>query len=274
LTPSLARPEPAPDGGAQLVREWLPDKTVVGDVVIVHGLGEHSGRYERTGGLLAEAGYRVRSFDLLGFGASSGRRADIERFAMYLDQVEGHLEVVRTKGRPLVLLGHSMGGLIALEYALAERPQPDLLVLSAPGLSGGAAWQRKLAPILGRMFPTLAIPTAIKGDVLSRDPAVGEAYFADPLVITKATVRLGAGIFAAGDRVRAALDRLRVPTLVIHGGSDTLVPTHGSEVLGVHPLVERRVFPSLRHELFNEPEGPEVVAEVIAWIQSNAAAGR
>lgn len=274
MTPSLARPEPAPDGGAQLVREWKPDGPVAGDVVIVHGLGEHSGRYERTGGLLAEAGYRVRSFDLLGFGASSGRRADIERFALYLDQTEGHLDALRTKGRPLVLLGHSMGGLIALEYALAERPQPDLLVLSAPALSGGAAWQRKVAPTLGRMFPTLSVPTAIKGDMLSRDPAVGEAYFGDPLVITKATARLGAGIFAAGDRARAALDKLRVPTLVIHGGSDTLVPTAGSEILAVHPLVERRVFPSLRHELFNEPEGPEVIAEVVAWIQSQAAAGR
>jgi acylglycerol lipase len=274
LSPSLARPEPAPDGGAQLVREWQPERAAVGDVVIVHGLGEHSGRYERTGGLLAAAGYRVRSFDLLGFGASSGRRADIERFALYLDQIQGHLDAVRTPGRPLVLLGHSVGGLLALEYALAERPQPDLLVLSAPAISGGAAWQRKLAPILGRMFPTMTIPTAIKGDVLSRDPAVGEAYFADPLVITKATTRIGAGILAAGDRVRAALDRLSVPTLVIHGGSDTLVPTNGSEVLAVHPLVERRVFPSLRHEVFNEPEGPEVVAEVIAWIQSNAAAGR
>lgn len=268
MTVSQARPEPAPDGGAQLVREWPPQGPVAGDVVIVHGLGEHSGRYERTGGLLGDAGYRVRSFDLLGLGASSGRRADIERFALYLDQIEGHLQALRTTGRPLVLLGHSLGGLLALEYALAERPQPDLLVLSAPLLSGGAAWQRKLAPILGRMFPTLALPTAIRGDMLSRDPAVGEAYFADPLVITKTTARLGAGIFAAGDRARAALTRLQVPTLVIHGGSDTLVPTPGSEILASLPLVERRVFPSLRHEIFNEPEGPEVVAEVIEWIDS------
>ncbi len=268
---SQARPEPGPDGGAQLVRDWQPVVPIVGDVVIVHGLGEHSGRYERTGGLMADAGYRVRSFDLLGFGASSGRRADIERFALYLDQIEGHLEAMRTPGRPLVLLGHSMGGLLALEYALAERPQPNLLVLSAPALSGGAAWQRRLAPILGRMFPTLAIPAAIKGDMLSRDPAVGEAYFADPLVLTKATTRLGAGIFAAGDRARAALTRLRVPTLVIHGGSDSLVPTSGSEILAALPLVERRVFPTLRHEMFNEPEGPEVVAEVMEWISHKGA---
>jgi acylglycerol lipase len=268
LTVSQARPEPAPDGGAQLVREWQPQGPVAGDVVLVHGLGEHSGRYERTGRILAEAGYRVRSFDLLGFGASSGRRADIDRFGLYLDQIEGHLQAMRTSGRPLVLLGHSMGGLLALEYALAERPQSDLLVLSAPALTGGAAWQRKLAPVLGRMFPTTPVPGAIRGDMLSRDPAVGEAYFADPLVLTKTTARLGAGIFAAGDRARASLDRLRVPTFVIHGGSDTLVPTNSSEILASLPLVERRVFPTLRHEVFNEPEGPEVVAEVIEWIRS------
>ncbi|MGH8927236.1 MAG: alpha/beta fold hydrolase, partial [Acidimicrobiia bacterium] len=166
------------------------------------------------------------------------------------------------------LLGHSMGGLIALEYALSDRPRPDLMVLSAPALGGGSAWQRAVAPILARLYPTLSLPTRITGDMLSRDPAVGEAYLADPLVSSKATTRLGAAIFAAQDRVLGALQGLSVPTLVIHGEQDSLVPTVSSQPLASVPGVERRVLSGLRHEMFNEPEGPEVVAEVIEWINS------
>lgn len=268
---SVARPEPAPEGGVQLVRDWMPSGTPLADIVLVHGLGEHSGRYQRTGSTLAEAGFRVRSFDLLGFGASSGDRGDTSRWSRYLDQVQGHVEELRTSGRPLILLGQSMGGLIALDYALAERPRPDLLVLLAPSLSGGKPWQRAVAPILGRIAPTLRLPIGIKGDMLARDEAVGEAYFADPLVVTKATTRLGAGIFATGRRVVEVLDRLTVPTLVVHGGADIVVPTAVSEALaGIH-LVERRVLASLRHEVCNEPEGPEVVADIIEWLKARLA---
>lgn len=269
---NVAHPEPSPDGGAQLVREWDPVGTVRGDIVLVHGIGEHSGRYARPGSLLAEGGYRVRGYDLLGFGASSGGRGDIAKWSLFLDQVEGHIKAARTPGRPLVLMGHSMGGLIALDYALSERPRPDLLVLSAPAIGGGKPWQKSLAPFLGRTFPTLSLPTRVRGDQLSRDPAVGEAYFADPQVLTKATMRLGAGLFSAQDRVVAALGSLTVPTLVIHGGIDTLVPTESSAMLASLPTVERRVFGDLRHETFNEPEGPSVIAEVIDWIDSHHSA--
>jgi alpha-beta hydrolase superfamily lysophospholipase len=220
--------------------------------------------------LLAEAGLKVRSFDLLGFGASSGGRGDVARWSLYLDQVEQSLRAARTPGRPLILLGHSMGGLIALEYALSERLQPDLLVLSAPAIGGGRAWQRNMAPVVGRMFPTLKMPTAIRGDQLSRDPAVGEAYFADPLVLTKATTRMGALIFSAQDRVLANLDRLNIPTLVIHGATDTVVPTDSTGLLGDLPGVERRVLSELRHETFNEPEGPEVIAGIVDWIRARS----
>lgn len=275
---SVARPEPAPDGSAQLVREWEPSvaegRTPIGDIVIVHGIGEHSGRYANTGSWLAEAGYRVRGFDLLGFGASSGTRGDVARWSLYLDQVEGHLRAMRTEGRPLVLFGHSLGGLLATEYAVSERPQPDLLVLSSPALMGGAAWQRAIAPFFGRAFPTLSMPTAVKGPMLSRDPSVGEAYFADPLNLFKATARLGAHAFAAQARVAPLLSRIKIPTLVFHGGEDTLVPPAASELL-VGPNnpqaanIERHLYPNLRHETLNEPEGKLVIGDVIEWLATN-----
>ena len=263
---SIANPEPAPDGGAQLIRRWDPAGPVWADLVLVHGLGEHTGRYGRTGSLLAEAGIRVRGFDLLGHGASSGGRADVARWSLFLDQVEGSLEAVRTEGRPLVLLGHSVGGLIALDYALAERPQPDLLVLSAPALGGGKPWQRGLVPFLARLFPTLRMPNPVPEAQLCSDPGVGEAYLADPLVVTKTSLRLGAGILATQNRALAALPMLSLPTLVMHGGDDRIIPTVASLPLASLPSVERRVFPGLRHEIFNEPVGPGVVQEMIEWI--------
>jgi alpha-beta hydrolase superfamily lysophospholipase len=259
-------------GVEELERSWRPVGEPWAEVVVVHGLGEHSGRYEHVGSQMAEAGLAVRSFDLVGQGATGGRRADVEDWSVFLDQVETHVSAALASGRPVVLYGHSMGGLIALEYILSERPRPALAVLSAPALFGGAAWQRALAPIVGRLAPTLTIPNKISGEQLSRDPAVGAAYFADPLVQTKSTGRLGAGIFAAMERCRGALDRLQVPTLVVHGGADTVVPATASLPLAGLAGVERRLYPKLRHETHNEPEGPEVLAETIEWVRAHLAA--
>lgn len=266
---SIAAPHPEPVAGSQLIRTWTPVSEPRAEVVLVHGLGEHSGRYERTGSILAEAGLAVRAPDLIGCGATGGRRGHIDDWIQFLDQVEGHLAAARATGRPLVLLGHSMGGLIALEYALSERPAPDLLVLSAPALGGGAAWQRVAAPIVAKILPKTAVPNAISGDQLSRDPAVGAAYFADPLVHTSSTTRLGAELFAAIDRTRSASSRLDIPTFLVHGGADTIVPAASTVELGTQPGVERRLHPRLRHETFNEPEGPEVVGEIVEWISSH-----
>jgi alpha-beta hydrolase superfamily lysophospholipase len=264
----IARPEPVGDIGIEMVREWVPDGTPRTYIVLVHGLAEHCGRYERTGSLLSGAGFHVRSFDLIGFGASGGARADIDEWSRYHDQIQRHMEWAREHGGPVVLMGHSMGGNLALGYALTGHPAPDLLVLSAPALAGGAAWQRALAGPAARFAPTLALPTAFKGEQLSRDPAVSEAYFADPLVYKKASNRLGAAFFQAMDELNESLTDLHIPTLVLHGGGDTIVPPQSTAALGELPGVERRLYPGLRHEILNEPEGPEIVAEIVAWIDS------
>lgn len=263
------RAVPHPEFGTELVRDWAPDGEPRAYIVLVHGLGEHSGRYERTGALFADAGFHVRGFDLIGAGGSGGRRWDIDDWDRFHEQVQTHVDWARGQGKPVALMGHSLGGTIALGYVLGDRTQPDLLVLSAPALAGGAGWQRALAPILARLAPKLAISNAFDGDLLSRDPSVAEAYFADPLVVTKTTVRLGAFLFEQIDELNNRLDELELPTLVIHGDSDRLVPTPSSEALGSLPNCERTVYEGLRHETMNEPEGPEVVADIVAWIESN-----
>lgn len=266
---SRAEPRPHPVVGSQLIRRWQPDGAVRAEVVLVHGIGEHCGRYERTGSLLAGAGLAVTAVDLVGHGATGGSRGFVADWSVFLDQVGELVDDARQSGKPVVLLGHSLGGLIALDYALSDRSRPDLLVLSAPAIGGGAGWQRLIAPFTARVAPKLRLPTAVKAEQLSRDPAVGEAYFADPLVQTTATTKLGAEAFEAQERVTEALSRLSIPTLVIHGGADTLVPPTASVDIGEMPGVERRLYPKFRHELFNEPEGPEIVAEVVDWIDAH-----
>lgn len=254
--------------GDQLTRRWHPQGPAIGSIVLVHGLAEHSGRYERTGGLLAAAGYEVVAPDLYGFGLSGGRRGDVLQWEDYWDQIETLVVESDQTAGPTVLMGHSTGGLLCAGYILTPRKQPDLLVLSAAFLGGVAAWQRALAPVLARILPTMMVPNTIKGPELSRDSDVGDAYFVDPLVVTKTSARLGARLLAAQDHVQANLAKWNVPTLLMHGGADSIVPPKSTLALADLPGVERRLYPKLRHEIFNEPEGPELVAEIVDWLGS------
>lgn len=269
---SSAHARPHSDIGTELVREWPTVGSPRATVVLVHGLAEHSGRYERTGLLLAEAGFAVRSFDLMGAGGSGGRRWHVEEWSLYHDQVDSHVTWALEQTRPVILMGHSIGGAIALGYLLDEgRPRPHLAVLSAPALAGGDGWQKSVIPVLGRALPRLALPNPVKGEHLSRDPRVAEAYFADPLVEPKATLGFGAEALSELARLNEELGSLTIPTLVIHGGEDRLVPTWCSEELGNVACVDRTVYEGLRHEVLNEPEGPEVVADIVAWLDTKLA---
>lgn len=263
----------AADGTRLLVRHWAPTADPWLSMLLVHGLGEHSGRYQRTGGLFAAAGVDVSAFDLRGHGGSAGRRGDVEHWTDFLDDIELMLRGVRSgaAGRPVVLLGHSMGGLLCTDYVVSGRASPDLLVLSAPALDDGLPrWQHAVGPVIARVMPRLALKNAWGPEALSRDPEVGRLAHIDPGCPQSATVRLGAFGFAAQARARSGVDRVRLPTLVIHGGDDRLVPTRATEPFQELPGVTRRVYAGLRHETLNEPEGPEVVADVLDWLRANA----
>lgn len=255
--------------GVELVREWgVETGEPRANLVLVHGVAEHSGRYERTGSLLATAGIRVRSFDLIGHGGSGGRRCDIDDWSRFYDQLERHVTELGQTTLPLVLMGHSMGATLAMGYLIAGRTPPDLLVASVPALTGGALWQRAVAPLLAKLAPILPLPQSLKGEQLSRDPSVGKGYFSDPLVYRKGTPRLGVALFNAMDQVVEKAASIDVPTLVLHGGMDTIVPPQSTAFLGDLPGIERRLYPGLRHEILNEPEGPEIVAEIVDWINA------
>ncbi|MEL6892811.1 MAG: lysophospholipase [Actinomycetota bacterium] len=258
----------AADGRVQFRRRWRADSPRAA-MLLVHGIGEHVGRYEHVGAAFATAGIDVLAHDQRGFGLTEGRRAFVRTFDEYLDDIEPLLDDRRSSDVPVILMGHSLGGLIATAYLVSDRPQPDLAVLSAPALDATApAWQRKIAPLLGRVAPRMHLKADFDGSILSRDPAVQLAYEQDPLRVDGSTASLGKAILATMAATTERLDRLRVPSYVLHGTSDELVPPDASAPLGTLPGVTRRLWDGLRHECLNEPEQDQVIAEIIAWLDA------
>lgn len=243
-------------------------------LLLVHGIAEHAGRYPHLGSRLASAGITTHAFDLRGFGRSGGHRAYLDRWSQYHDDVEDRLAELRSiaAGLPVVLYGHSMGGLIVLGYVLADppRPMPDLLVLSGPAIDAVVPiWKRRLADVLAVTVPRFAIANTFANGALSSDPAVETAYRADPLAVHRTTARLGVALFREQDRVKRALARggpLPVTTYVVHGSDDPIVPEWASRSLEGRANVTRRVYQGLHHETHNEPSGAAVIDDTIAWI--------
>jgi acylglycerol lipase len=267
---SSTQPATAADGTKLLVRRWAPPGPAWASVLLVHGIAEHSGRYELVGNRFAAAGLDVQAYDQRGFGASGGNRAYVDRWDQQLNDMGERLRIVRSDaaGRPVVLYGHSLGGLIALGYTLTDRAKPDLLVLSAPAIEANIpGWKRSMVRVLSRVAPRMRIPNSFDGMTLSRDPDVAERYLADPLNEHVTTARFGAEALAEQTRVQANLGRLALPTLVIHGADDGLVPASSSAPLAELTGVTRREYPGIRHELHNEPEGPSIIDDVVGWIR-------
>lgn len=260
------------DGLIQIRRRWRPTQNTRAAVLVLHGIAEHGGRYEHVGRRLADAGLDVVACDHRGFGRSGGRRGHVDSWSQFSDDIEDQLAELRALDVPIVLLGHSMGGLMASRYAIDDRPQPDLLVLSAPALDADIRPHLRLsAPIIGRLLPTLEIREEGDPSLLSRDERVGDVFYSDPYRVPYPTARLGLELMRAMDVVRERVGEITMPTLVLHGRDDRLVPASCSEIFATLPNAERRIFDDLRHELFNEPEGLDIVDETITWIDEQLA---
>jgi alpha-beta hydrolase superfamily lysophospholipase len=254
---------------------WPAAGTTRAHLLLIHGIAEHAERHAHVASRFARAGIETHAYDLRGFGLSDGRRAYVERWSLFHDDLEDRLVATRAVagGLPLILYGHSMGGLIALGYVLADppRPLPDLLALSAPAIAAVVPrWKRDLADVLGRALPRLEIANNIPAGALSRDPQVEAAYRSDPLNAHSTTTRLGLELFREQARVQSRLTQvgaLPIPTYVLHGAEDPIVPVSSSASLEGRPSVTRRVYPTLRHEMHNEPEATAVIGDTIAWIE-------
>jgi alpha-beta hydrolase superfamily lysophospholipase len=261
-------------------RSWqgeVPERVVV----LVHGFGEHSARYDEMAEWLAHRGCAVHAWDHRGHGLSEGRRNHVRHFDEYVGDLTTLLELVAAehRGRPRSLVGHSMGGLVVARALVTGSPEITSAVLSGPALAVGPDLSRTkqwAARLLARIAPTLRSGSGLQAEGLSRDPEVVRRYQADPLVRTDMTVSLGAALLAAQRETAEAGVRVRVPLLGLHGADDPICPAWATErfLEAVRvPGSGHKVYPGLRHEIFNEPEREQVWDDLLHFIRQAEAAG-
>jgi alpha-beta hydrolase superfamily lysophospholipase len=263
----------APDGTRLFRRSWLPRKPQR-TLALVHGFAEHSGRYDHVGAWFATRDFAVHAYDHRGHGRSDGERGHVDSFSQLLDDLESFLDLVRTEhsDSPLVLMGHSLGGLVVATL-LAER-KPDLLcaAISAPPLELGPGVSRmrlRMARTLRRFRPQLRLGAGIDSGDLSRDPEVARAYDDDPLVFKRATTSFAVEMLDTVERIGSAGMHVQVPLLLLHGEADRVCPPRGSRAFhgqlqgAGHRL---RLYPKLRHEILNEPEQEQVFEDLLSWV--------
>ncbi|WP_066273547.1 alpha/beta hydrolase [Hydrogenophaga palleronii] len=260
-----------------LPMRWRPRAVVL----IVHGLGEHAWRYDALARRLNEWGFAVRAYDQRGHGESGGARGVLPDDDALLEDLAEVMEDTRTHiaepwACPLILLGHSMGGLISATFVQRRMAAVDGLVLSSPALDAGIGpLQRKLIALLYRFAPNAVIGNGLDANKISHNPAVVAAYKKDPLVHDRISARLARFIDSNGPRVLAAAPRWKVPTLLMYAGADSLVRPAGSKAFAAaapREVLSGRVFEGQYHELFNESDPSEVLATLKAWLDRRAPA--
>ena len=254
-------------GGLTLFEQrWSPDGPSRAVVAIVHGYAEHSGRYEWTAARLTARGYAAEALDLRGHGRSGGERVFVNSFDEYFDDVERFLARVRERnpGLPVFLFGHSMGGGVVAGFTIARKP-----ALAGVLLSGAAMLGPRPAAGPGPSNPPRP-PGPLPASTISRDPAVVAAYESDPLVYRGAPrTDRAAAMGAAYDLVQKGMESITLPLLIMHGTGDLLVPFAGSRVLMERAASKDKtlkLYEGLYHEILNEPEKDQVVADILAWL--------
>ena len=276
--PSHAEATFPSSGGATIYEQrWaaLPNGAPPRAVLaICHGYAEHSGRYAAVAAYLNDHGYVVEALDLRGHGRSTGERVTVQSFAEFWDDLGAFLDRVRQRnpGLPLFLLGHSMGGGVVTSYLLARNPALDGLLLSGAAMLGQRPGPRP-APATGA---APVAPAPLPASAISRDPNVVAAYENDPLVYRGApNPRAAEASREAYDLVQSSMEAITLPLLIMHGTEDLLVPFHGSELLferASSPDKTLKLYPGLYHEILNEPERLQVLADIVAWLDAHTAA--
>ena len=261
------------------LHEWhRPIASPRGAVALVHGAGEHCGRYEHVAERLNEAGYAMLGYDLPGLGRSPGRRGHIDAFDDYLPVVAKTLQRLRDlhPGVPQFLYGHSMGGLIAVRWLQTNPHGQGLrgIILTSPCLDLSLPVSPALlrvARVLDRILPTLRISPAIPPQAVSRHPDVVAAYGKDPLVVRKATVRWGMELQRGMQAARSGPAEFPAPTLILQAGADRLVSAQATQAFAARlraPRADCRVFAGYYHELHNEPERDEILAVITSFLDA------
>ncbi len=269
----------AEDGARFFTLRWMPPEPTAGGIVICHGMGEHIGRYDHLARHLCGQGYAVAGLDHRGFGRSSGVKGHIDSFEQYtadLDRFVGSL--IDDEGfptEPLVLIGHSMGGLIAALYRVDHPARP----ISATVLSGPLAqvavevpgWKATLGNVLAGVLPRLRMATGLDTKLLSHNAEVVRAYEEDPLVYGQVSARWFVSMHAALERLHRDAGQITGPVLIAFGEEDGLCHPDGARRLYDELATEDKkliAYPGLYHEIFNETSRQEVYDDVVQWLGS------
>ena len=252
---------------------WKPEGTPKACILLVHGIGEHSGRYEHVANWFNQRGYLFMSYDLPGHGKSDGVRGHAQSYAAIHDITNHFLDVLDAAypSIPLILYGHSMGGELVLDYGFTNSQHVDGIISSSPGLIPGnppSSVIIALSGILQAIAPKAQIDNNLPLEGLSRDQTVIDRYNADPLVHSKISMRMGYELISRGKWIiEHAAEFPEIPLLLQVGEKDILVAPEGPiSFARNHPGFECKVWPGLYHELHNEPEKEEIFNYMLKWI--------
>lgn len=268
------------EGTTFFVQGWEPENgNPKALVVLVHGLGEHTGRYAHVGKALTRAGYALAGFDLRGHGKSGGPRGHAPSLEAYMQDIRQFFSLMEQRYYtiPRFLYGHSLGGLLVLAYAIQYGTGLKGVVANEPALRSSLQEQKaKIAMVrlLGSLAPTMTLPSGLDAATISRDPAVVEAYRKDPLVHDRTSLGFGKAALNAIDLCFARAGDLPTPLLIMHGTGDKLNYFSGSEdfaglVSKAGSDVTLRLWNDLYHEIHNEPEKEEVFQFMIEWLNKH-----
>lgn len=264
--------------GMQLYYQtWMPEGPVKGMIALVHGFGEHGGRYNYLVDVLIAGGYGVCADDHRGHGRSPGQRGHIDHWDDFMQDVRALLETTRSQAPDarLFLYGHSLGGLIVLSYAIRNSQGLRGVIASAPALSrpGVSPALIYASRIISKVKPDFGLDTGLDASTISRDPAEVARYTKDPLVHSKATARLSTEMETATTWTQAHAGDLKVPMLLYHGGGDKLVPIEGSRTFYANVKIEDKTWiewPEAYHECHNDTCRADVFAAVLDWLNQHA----
>lgn len=270
------------DGLEMYSQAWLPAGKVKGVVCLVHGVGEHIGRYEPDGEALGAAGYLLAGFDQRGFGRSEGVRGHTPSLKAYLDDIDLFLAEImqRFPNIPRFLYGHSMGGILVLAYTPLRNPAIAGVIATGPGLKTSIEKQKikvMLAKLMGKLLPTLTMDSGVDTPLICRDPKVVENYIHDPLVHRWVTASWGKSMLEGIKIAYEKAPAFPLPLLLMHGTKDEVAYSTGSQKfadLAPKDKVTLRMWDGFMHELHTDPEKAEVFKVMIDWLNENIQVGK
>lgn len=262
--------------GVQLYGQgWQPEGEAKAVVSLVHGLGEHSGRYPHMAECLASAGYALVTFDLRGHGKSNGRRGHTPSIELLFDDIDHLLDEAarRYPGLPRFLYGHSLGGNLVLNYTLRRLPRLAGVIATGPWLrlaGTSPAAKLVLGSVMDRVWPSMAFANGLDPQDISRDPAVVSAYIRDPLVHDRLSARLGIGAYRSGAWALEHAREFPLPLLLMHGDSDHITSPEASREFAEQAgsRCTFKAWEGCYHEIHNEPEQKQVFATLLNWLDN------